>query len=53
MNKYRRIGKLLVIVAIVLTLAWLSNEFYAFLQVDKCLDSGGAYDYEGEKCVYE
>ncbi len=51
--EYRKLKKVLVIVVTVLTLAWLSIEFYAFVQVDICLDSGGAYDYEADNCIHE
>lgn len=51
--EYRKLKRVLVIVATVIALSWLSIECYAFLQVDICLDSGGAYDYEAEKCIHE
>ncbi len=51
--EYRKLKKVLVIVATVLALSWLSIELYVFLQVDICLDSGGAYDYEVDNCIHE
>lgn len=27
--------------------------FYHELQIDKCLDAGGAWDYQQRYCVYE
>lgn len=40
------------IISIIL-LTLMSLEFYDWLQVDKCLDQGGRWNYETEMCEYK
>ncbi|MFM6933595.1 MAG: hypothetical protein ACKOUT_15290 [Novosphingobium sp.] len=34
-----------------LILGWFSHDVVEFISVDGCLDSGGAWDYQFEKCT--
>ena len=51
--EHQKWKKVLIIVVTFLALSWLCIEFYAFVQVDICLDSGGACDYEADNCIHE
>lgn len=44
----RSLGLLLFIVG--LAGGWLANEATEFVQIDGCLDSGGAWDYQAKVC---
>lgn len=46
----RRIVWLILVFAIgAAVVPWLYRE----IQIDKCLDAGGAWDYEGKHCIFE
>lgn len=46
----RRVIWLLLVLAVSIPLAiWL----YGQLQIDKCLDAGGAWNYEQQSCILE
>lgn len=40
------------LVAIVVAALWTGWYVYRFLQIDRCLDSGGSWDYERCECVH-
>ena len=36
-----------------LLMGWFSRDVVEFFEVDGCLDSGGAWDYQNEKCTHD
>ncbi len=34
-------------------LGWFGHEAVEFFEVDACLDGGGAWDYQFEKCTHD
>lgn len=45
--------KLVVLVLFALALFGLSHAFNESLKIDRCLDSGGKFNYETEVCIAE
>jgi hypothetical protein len=46
----RRIGAFLLAAGAVLSLAWACSSIIQFIPVDRCLDSGGRWNYQELKC---
>ena len=44
---------ILVIFLIIIALSCLAIEFFIYDKVDRCLDSGGSFNYETDTCVYK
>lgn len=49
MNKMKLITTLIVVVSLILFLYW----FKGYLKIDKCLDSGGRWNYDKGICEYK
>jgi hypothetical protein len=47
------IGFFLLVIVLVISLAIIGPWLLRQIDIDKCLDSGGSYNYETDKCNYE
>jgi hypothetical protein len=45
--------KLLIVSIIAIALVFGGIRFKNWLDIDKCLDSGGRWDYDKKECVYK
>lgn len=39
---------IIIVILLISLILWLKN----FLQIDRCLDNGGRWNYEEQKCVW-
>jgi hypothetical protein len=48
----RRLKVAVILLALVAVVFWLARCGARFVEVDKCLDRGGAFDYQSGTCDY-
>lgn len=46
----RRVGACLLAAGVLLTLAWTGSSINHFIQIDRCLDGGGRWNYQELRC---
>ncbi|MGK2945649.1 MAG: hypothetical protein ACSLFC_13015 [Desulfuromonadales bacterium] len=46
------VGTIIGLIVVVVLAAWLIPFLSHHIEVDRCLDSGGAYDYENNVCLF-
>ena len=50
---YGRKKIILVVFITIIALSWLAIELFIYDRIDRCLDSGGAFDNGADICVYK